>query len=76
MANETYSQQIDMKNIDMIRNIQSELPDYMRHFFRSIQQSKSSRTRLGYARDIKNFFEYIVETYTEADLKSPKGCNS
>ena len=72
MAELTYQQQIDMQNIDLIRNISKELPDYMRHFFRSIQQSKSSRTRLGYARDIKNFFEYIVEAYTDAPLNSPK----
>ena len=72
MAETTYQQQIDMKNIDLIRNILNELPDYMRHFFRSIQTSKSTRTRLGYARDIKNFFEYILMNYTEKPLKSLK----
>lgn len=72
MAEYTYHQQIDMNNIELIRNICDELPDYMRKFFRSIQQSKSSRTRLEYARDIKTFFLYICDVYTEQPINSPK----
>lgn len=72
MAEYTYNQQVDMQNLELIRNISDQLPDYMRTFFRSIQTSKSSRTRLGYARDIKTFFEYICDVYVDADLKSPK----
>lgn len=71
LANISYHQENEMKNIELIRNICDELPSYVRQFFRAIQQSKASRTRLGYARDIKTFFEYVVECYTEADLNSP-----
>lgn len=69
---QTYSKQVDLKNIELIRNISDELPAYMKIFFRSIQQSKSSRTRLGYARDIKNFFEYICDTYSDVPCNTPK----
>lgn len=70
MPEYTYHQQNEMKNIELIRNICDELPPYVKHFFRAIQQSKSSRTRLGYARDIKTFYEYVCEAYTD------KPCNS
>lgn len=72
LAEFNYHQQTDMKNIELIRNICDELPQFVKMFFRSIQQSKSSRTRLGYARDIKNFFEYICATYTDAPCNTPK----
>lgn len=68
----TYHQQTDMKNIELIRNICDELPTFTKQFFRAIQQSKSTRTRLGYARDIKNFFEYICEVYTDAPINNIK----
>lgn len=72
MAEIPYQQQIDLQNIDKIRQICDELPDYARKFFRAIQQSKASRTRLGYAIDIKTFYEYICDVYTEKVLNSPK----
>lgn len=72
MPEYSYHKETDMKNIELIRKICEELPSYTKNFFRSIQQSKSSRTRLGYARDIKAFYEYIVECYTEKALNSPK----
>lgn len=72
MPEYTYHQQTDMKNIELIRNICDELPGYVKNFFRSIQQSKSTRTRLGYARDIHTFYEYICDTYTECSCKTPK----
>lgn len=72
LAEYTYHQQNDMKNIELTRNICDELPQFVKIFFRSIQQSKSSRTRLGYARDIKLFFEYICDVYTDKPCNSPK----
>ena len=72
MADISYHQENEMKNIELIRNICDELPSYVRNFFRAIQQSKASRTRLGYARDIKNFFEYIVDSYTQMPVNSLK----
>lgn len=72
MPERTYHEQTEIKNVELIRNICNELPPYVKNFFRSIQQSKSSRTRLGYARDIKTFFEYICESYTDIPCNSPK----
>lgn len=59
MAEKTYRQETDIHNIEMIRNICQELPDYVSKFQRSISQTTSTLSRLGYVRDIKNFMEYI-----------------
>lgn len=61
MAEYSYQQQVDMKNLELIRNICDEMPSFINRFFRGIQQTTSTRSRLGYARDIKHFFEYIVD---------------
>ena len=71
MSDYTYHQNVDMQNLDYIRNICDELPAYIKRFFRSIQQTTSSRSRLGYARDIKNFFEYLCEVDLSHKLESP-----
>lgn len=71
MADYTYHEQMEMQNLDYIRNICDGLPPYVKRFFRGIQQTTSSRSRLGYARDIKNFFEYLCEVYTEIPCETP-----
>ena len=65
MADITYHEQEEQHNLDLIRNVCNDLPDYVKRFVRGVQQTTSPRTRLGYVRDIKIFFEYICEVYTE-----------
>lgn len=72
MAEFTYHQQVEMKTIDLIRNVCDQLPQYVKGFFRGIQQTHSPRSRLTYARDIKCFFEYICDAYAEADFENVK----
>lgn len=72
MADITYHEQEEMHNLDLIRNVCDELPQFIRRFVRGVQQTTSPRTRLGYVRDIKVFFEYICEVYTDASVDSPK----
>ncbi len=62
MANITYHQEEEIHNVLLMRDVLSEMPRYVSHFFRSIEYSKAPRTRLGYARDIKSFFEFLCET--------------
>ena len=61
MADITYHEQEEQHNLDLIRNVCNDLPDYVKRFVRGVQQTTSPRTRLGYVRDIKIFFEYICE---------------
>ena len=44
-----------------MRDVVSTLPQFCKSFFRGIQDSTSSRTRLAYAYDIRVFFEYMHE---------------
>lgn len=59
---ESYAKEISKNQITTLRSIISELPPYVRTFFRGIEETKAPRTRIGYAYDIKYFFEYLMET--------------
>lgn len=59
---ESYSKELAKNQIITLRNIISELPPYVKTFFRSIEETKAPRTKIGYAYDIKYFFEYLTET--------------
>ena len=60
-----YSKQMDENNILLLREILSELPQYVTITFRGIENTTSTRTRLGYARDIKIFYEFLCEHNVE-----------
>ena len=59
MADKTYHEQEEIHNVLLMRDVLSELPKYVSTYFRSIEYSKAPRTRLGYARDLKTFFEFL-----------------
>ena len=54
-----YSKQLDAENERKIQEILNELPYFARLYFDDARRSKLSRTRLGYARDIKLFFNWL-----------------
>lgn len=62
MANQTYHKEQEIRNVLLMRNILNELPRYVSNYFRAIEYTKSPRTRLGYARDIKIFFQFLCDT--------------
>lgn len=55
----------DMKNKETIRlrEIQKELPPFLSEFFIGITQTTSTKTRLGYAYDLRIFFRYLFEEH-------------
>lgn len=57
--NLTYAQQVNNENILKLRELRSILPKFLSTYFISVDQILSSRTRIGYALDLKTFFEYI-----------------
>ena len=63
MQDYTYHQQSEMHDIDIVRDICEQLPIFVKQFFRAIQQTHSSKSRVMYAREIKNFFEYVFEVH-------------
>ncbi len=50
----------DEDNILKIRELRKQLPFFCGEFFRGIEQVSSPLTRLGYARDLKLFFDFLV----------------
>lgn len=63
--NRPYHEQIDIDNTVKLRQLIGELPPFVRDFFRGIEQTTSSRTRIAYAYDLRIFFHYLMENYEE-----------
>jgi len=62
---QNYFIQRDEDNILKIREIRKSLPAFCGEFFRGIEQNSTPLTRLGYARDLKIFFEFLVNETEE-----------
>ena len=57
----SYFEERDELNIDKIREIiKHDLPDFCEDFFLGIEAYTSPLTRLGYARDLKVFFQFLT----------------
>ena len=62
MEHNNYHDEQNKKNILKMREILKELPGFCKSFFRGIEETTSSRTRLAYAYDLRVFFEFLHET--------------
>lgn len=60
-----YHEQIDIQNTTKLRNLLEDLPDFVGDFFRGIEQTTSSRTRIAYAYDLRIFFDYLLKNQEE-----------
>lgn len=65
MENSNYFRQRDEENILKIRELRLELPAFCSQFFMGIENQTTTLTRLGYARDLKIFFEFLVTNTQE-----------
>lgn len=50
---------MNKENVLKLRRLMEALPEFCRQFFRGIEQTTSSRTRLAYAYDLGVFFEFL-----------------
>ena len=57
--NRNYHEQINIKNELKLRELQKQLPVFCREFFRGIESTTSSRTRIAYGYDLVVFFNYL-----------------
>lgn len=57
-----YHEQRDRKNEAKLQELLSTLPPFCADFFRGIEPSTSSMTRLSYAYDISMFFDFLLKT--------------
>ena len=61
MEHETYHQQKTLENTLKLRELLAELPVWLKEFFRGIEPTTESRTRIAYAQDLRTFFDFIME---------------
>ena len=62
MENRNYHDQQNISNLIKLREVIGDLPGFCKQFFRGIENNTSPRTRLGYALDLRIFFEFLKET--------------
>lgn len=61
MIEHTYSQKIDKENELKLRELLLKLPKFASEFFRGIESTTASRTRIAYAYDLIVFFNWLKE---------------
>ncbi|MGL4799939.1 MAG: tyrosine-type recombinase/integrase [Cellulosilyticaceae bacterium] len=59
----TYSDAKNKKNTLLLRAILEEFPPYLFDFFRGLEHVSSMNTRLGYAYDLRIYFDYLIQYY-------------
>ena len=63
-SNKTYHEQQTINNTIKLREVLKELPSFASDYFRGIEFTTESRTKLSYAIDLRTFFHYIKENNT------------
>ena len=58
--NATYQEQINTENILRLREILKTLPPFAKDYFRAMEPTTSTRTRISYAYDIRIFFHFLL----------------
>ena len=61
MENKTYHEQKTIEYTKKLRVILADMPGFVTTYFRGIEPRTLPRTRLGYAEDLKVFFEWLHE---------------
>ncbi len=57
--NLTYHEETDLKNVLKLREILSTLPPFAKDYFRAMEPTTSTRTRISYAYDLRVFFYFL-----------------
>ena len=57
----TYHEQKDVENILRLREVLSTLPPFCRDYFRAIDTTTTTKTRISYAYDIRIFFQFLSD---------------
>lgn len=57
----TYHEQTDIENTQKLRDILQTLPAFAKNYFRALEPTTSTSTRIAYAYDIRVFFRFLME---------------
>lgn len=58
----TYHNQLAIANTIKLREILNELPPFAKNYFRGIEPTTSTKTRISYAYDLKVFFTFLLQS--------------
>lgn len=56
----TYHEQVNIDNVLRLREVLKTLPPFAKDYFRAIEPTTSTRTRISYAYDIRIFFQFLL----------------
>ena len=62
MAERNYHDQLNIDNAVKLRTLLESLPHFCKDFFRGIEPTTSSRTRIAYAYDLGVFFDFLKQS--------------
>lgn len=57
----TYHEQTDIQNTLRLREVLKTLPPFCRDYFRAIDTTTTTKTRISYAYDLRIFFQFLLE---------------
>lgn len=57
----TYHEQKDVENILRLREVLTTMPPFCRDYFRAIDTTTTTKTRISYAYDIRIFFQFLLD---------------
>lgn len=73
MKNGNYHEEENQKNTLKLRELLTTLPPFAYEFFRGIEPTTSTKTRIAYAYDLNTFFNYLLSVHP--NFKEMKMCN-
>ncbi len=59
--NQTYHEQMDIQNTLQLREVLATMPRFAKSYFRAVEPTTSTRTRISYAYDIRTFFRFLQD---------------
>lgn len=59
--NPNYHDKVNKQNIEKLRELMSFLPSFCKMYFRGMNDTISSRTKIAYAYDLRVFFEFMMK---------------
>lgn len=57
----TYHEQTDMENTVKLRDVLKTLPPFCKDYFRAVEPTTTTKTRISYAYDIRIFFQFLLD---------------
>lgn len=60
----TYREQSDTQNILKLREVLKTLPPFSKDYFRAIDSTTTTKTRISYAYDIRIFFQFLTQEHS------------